>query len=593
MIKERLCALRGAMEEHGMQAYLVPTSDFHSSEYMGEHFKARAYMSGFTGSAGTLVVTPDEAALFVDGRYFLQAARQIEGTGITLMRMGEPGVPELIDYIVSVMKADSVLGMDGRVVPAALGVELEKRLRAQNASINSDFDLVGDIWANRPPLSAAPAYLLPDSFAGRSCTDKLKDLREAIKKHNASAHVMTALDDIMWLFNIRGSDIDCTPYALSFAVVEPEAAYLFIAPEKLPADVSAALSSAGVQTLPYDDIYPFVSRYAGKRVLASTDKINLALYTAIKSVAVLVDEKNPTQLMKAVKNPVELDNLRAAHIEDGVAVARTMKYVKEHASELTELSAAAYVEARRAEISDSLGNSFETIAGYGPHGAIVHYSATPETDIPLEPRSFLLLDSGGQYWRGTTDITRTFVLGPITEDMKRHFAIVLTSMLNLQSARFLEGASGMNLDVLARAPFWEVDMDYKHGTGHGVGYLSGVHEGPNGFRYKQSPGRGEGTPLQEGMVTTDEPGIYIENGYGIRLENELICRKGEKNEFGQFMYFEPLTFAPIDLDAVDVKYLDAPTRARLNAYHAEVYQKLAPFMDEAERAWLKQYTREV
>lgn len=595
MIKERLSALREKMREHGMCAYLVPTSDYHSSEYVGEHFQSRVYMSGFTGSAGTLVVGQEDAALFVDGRYFLQAGRQIEGTGITLMRMGQPGVPTLTDYVRSIMPEGSILGVDGRTLPAVTGLELEAALAPVNGAIMAEYDLVGEIWENRPAMSEAPVFLLEEKYSGESRAHKLARLREKTAELGVDAHILTSLDDIMWLFNIRGSDIDCTPYALSYAAIEKDAAYLFIDAKKVPAEVKSALEADGITLCGYYDVYDFVSRYKGARVLLDSAKVNLTLYRLVKKAAHIVDAHDPTQLFKAVKNPVELDNIMKLHILDGVAVARTMRYAKEHAGEpgFTELAAAEFVETERAKIAGAMGPSFETIAGYKEHGAIVHYAPTSESDMQTEKRSFLLLDSGGQYLTGTTDITRTFAMGELTSEEKRSFATVLESMLSLQSARFLYGASGMNLDVLAREPFWRQNMDYNHGTGHGVGYLSGVHEGPNAFRYKKTPGRGEGTVLEAGMVTTDEPGIYIEGRFGVRLENELVCREGETNGYGKFMYFEPVTLCPIDLDAVDVSLIDDITRERLNEYHARVYAALSPHMDEEERIWLREYTRPV
>ncbi|MEG1548673.1 MAG: aminopeptidase P family protein [Clostridia bacterium] len=595
MIRSAIVSVREKMKQCGMFAYLVPTSDFHSSEYVGEHFKTRAFLSGFTGSAGTLVVTQQEAGLFVDGRYFLQAGQQLECSGIDLYKLGEPGVPTVNEFIERVMPENSVLGMDGRTVTAAIGDQLKQLLAGKNITFATERDLVDEIWTDRPPISDKKAFLLDIRYTGMSAADKLAQLRADMANMDAYAHVITTLDDIMWLFNIRGGDIEDTPAALCYAVIEAEKAYLFIDECKLTDEVKAALSGINVEFLPYNGVYAFVSRYKGKRVLLCRNKVNLALCMQLADAAEIIDRENPTVLKKAIKNPTELANLREIHIADGVAVARTMHYIKQNIGKqpLSELGVAAFIEGERAKIVDAMGPSFDTICGYGPHGAIVHYSATPKSDAVLLPESFLLLDSGGQYLRGTTDITRTIALGPLTQQQKKHFAMVLRSMLNLAAAKFLYGCSGMNLDILARAPFWDEGLDYNHGTGHGVGYLSGVHEAPNGFRWKKSPARDEEAVLQEGMVTTDEPGVYIENEYGIRLENELICIKDEENGFGQFMRFENLTFAPIDLDALDVSLLSEIERARLNDYHAQVYEKLSAYMHPDELVWLREYTRAV
>lgn len=594
MIEQRLAALRAKMREAGYAGYYVPTDDFHLSEYVGAHFKARAYLSGFTGSAGTLVVLEHEAALWVDGRYFLQGEQQLAGTPIVLQRSGEEGVPTLLAYLEEKMPEGGVLGMDGRTVPAATGRQFEKALAKKGVSLAVDRDLIGEIWPDRPPLSEKPAWVLDVKYAGQEAQEKLAAVRAAMAKQGAPVHVLTSLDDIAWLFNLRGDDVAYNPVVLCYAVIESERAYLFADAAKLDASVRGHLASLGIEVQPYDAVYAFVSRYgAGTKVLLSESRVNYALFAnLLKAGATIVEAENPTTRMKAVKNPVELENLRAAHLKDGIAMVRFMRYLKENIGKtpMTELSAAEYLAALRRAQDGNLGLSFETICGYGPHGAIVHYSATPESNVPLEPHGLLLVDSGGQYYEGTTDITRTFALGPLTEEEKRYFAMVLSSMLHLAAARFPSGVRGANLDVLARMPFWEQGVDYKHGTGHGVGYLLNVHEGPNNFRWQNAA---SSAVLEAGMVTTDEPGIYIAGKYGIRLENELVCCKAEKNEYGQFLCFVPLTCVPIDLDAVDPNLLSADDRMRLNAYHAMVYETLAPHLEPEERTWLAGYTRAI
>ena len=479
-IEQRLAALRAKMREAGYAGYYIPTDDFHLSEYVGAHFKARAYMSGFTGSAGTLVVLEHEAALWVDGRYFLQGEQQLCGTPITLQKSGEEGVPTILEYLKEKLPEGGVLGMDGRTVPAATGLSFKKELAQRKVTLAPERDLVGEIWADRPPLSDRPAWVLDTKYAGQEAGEKLAAVRTAMAEHAATAHVLASLDDIAWLFNLRGDDVAYNPVLLAYAVIEPEKAYLFAEEGKLPEAVRAHLASLNTEVLPYGGVYDFVARYgAGTKVLLSESRINYALYARLVDAgASLVDAENPTVYRKAVKNAAELENLRRAHIKDAVAMVRFMRYLKDNIGKIpmTEISASDYLESLRRAQEGNLGLSFDTICGYGPHGAIVHYAATPESDVPLAPRGLLLVDSGGQYYEGTTDITRTFALGPLTEEEKLHFATVLRSMLNLAAARFLSGVRGANLDVLARAPFWEQGLDYKHGTGHGVGYLLNVHE---------------------------------------------------------------------------------------------------------------------
>ncbi len=596
MSSQKVPALRERMAEHGIHAYIVPTSDFHSSEHMGGHFQARRYLSGFTGSAGTLVVTQEEAGLWTDGRYFLQAEQQLEGSGIKLFKAGEPGVPTVLQYLANNLSHGCVVGMDGRVASAAYVKSIRAALEESEPTLELKYDLVGEIWEDRPPLSDAPAFLWGVEYAGKSRVEKLSELRAEVAKRGADTHVLTSLDDIAWLFNLRGGDLGYEPLALAYAAIEQNAAYLFIDENKLDDAAKAELKQDGVTLLPYGEIYAFVKNYGeGASVLLSSDMVNSALYELVSAKAIIIDAQNPTVAMKTVKNDVELENMRRAHIKDGVALTRFMRWVKENIGKetITEMSAGEKVKEFRAQMEHFVSPSFETICGYGEHGAIVHYAASPETDAELRPKGLVLLDSGGQYLEGTTDVTRTIALGPLTETEKEHFALVLRAMLRLGGARFLHGARGMNLDILARGLFWEKGLDYKHGTGHGVGCFLCVHEPPVGFRWNVVPDRNDSCVIEPGMVVSDEPGIYVTGSHGVRTENLIACRKGEENEFGQFLYFETLTFAPIDLDAVDVKYLSDEDRARLNAYHAEVYEKLSPYMDEEEKNWLRRYTRAV
>ncbi|QHQ62891.1 M24 family metallopeptidase [Anaerocolumna sedimenticola] len=596
MIKERIQHLRALMAENQMDAYIIPTSDFHESEYVGDYFKARKYMSGFTGSAGTLVVTLTEAGLWTDGRYFIQAARQLSDTGITLYKMGEEGVPSIEEFLLDKLQQNGTLGFDGRIINAKFGLKLKEKLQVKNIAIKYDKDLVDSLWTDRSALSKEPAFLLEEKYSGRSTADKLQDVRNEMKKSGATVHIITTLDDIAWLFNIRGNDITYNPVVLSYAVITLEHAYLFLDQDKLSVDIREKLSSDQVELKNYADIYTFVTSLSSQMsVLLDSKKVNYAIYKNLNPEINIIDAANPTVLFKAMKNPVEIENLRKAHIKDGVAFTKFMYWLKTQIGkiEITEISASDYLEDCRREQDGFIELSFDTICAYKANAAMMHYSANQDSNAVLKPEGLLLVDSGGQYYEGTTDITRTMALGEISDELKKHFTAVLRSMLNLADAKFLHGCIGMNLDILARGPIWDMNLDYKCGTGHGVGYLLNVHEAPNGFRWKKVPERDDGCVLEEGMVTTDEPGVYIEGSHGIRTENELVCHKGEKNEYGQFMYFEHITFAPIDLDAVDVSLMSPAEIKRLNDYHREVYEKISPYLTQEEKDWLKVYTRAV
>ena len=596
MIPERLARLRREMEARNISVYIVPTADFHESEYVGDHFKARKFITGFTGSAGTAVITRTEAGLWTDGRYFLQAARQLEGTTVTLFRMGEEGVPTLMEYVRSALGEGETLGFDGRVVNAVLGGELAALAAEKGGKVYDSEDLVGLVWDDRPSLSCAKVFLLPEEYAGKSAAEKLADVRAEMAAAGADEHLLTSLYDIAWLLNVRGGDIDFVPVVLSYLSLTAERCLWFVQDAALTDEVRAYLDALGVEVRPYDSFYDYAASIApGKKVLLNKKVCNTRLLSCLDKGVEILDRENPTVLMKSMKNAVEMANTREAHKKDAVAMVRFIRWLKENVGKtpITEISASDYLAARRAEQEGFLDLSFATICGYNEHGAIIHYGATPETDVPLHAEGLVLVDSGGHYWEGTTDITRTIALGPVTQEMRDVFTLVLRSHLQLANARFLYGCSGLNLDILARGPLWAENLDYKHGTGHGVGHILNVHEGPNGFRWRPSPDRSEGSVLEEGMITSDEPGLYLEGKFGVRTESELLCRKGEKNEFGQFMYFENITYVPIDLDAIDVSKLNETERRELNEYHAMVYDAIAPRLTEDERAWLRDATRAI
>ena len=593
-MNERLEALRTLMAQRGIDAYLVPTSDFHDSEYVGEYFKCRKYLTGFTGSAGTAVITADDAGLWTDGRYFVQAAKQLEGSGFRLQRMGQEGVPTVEEYLEQVIPEGGVLGFDGRVVDGRTGGRLQELIEGKHGTIRCEEDLAGEIWKDRPALPAEPVWILDEKYAGMSAAEKIRNLREEMKKERASVHVLTTVDDIVWLLNIRGNDVPCNPVVLSYAAVTMDRLFLFINEAVLNGTVRAYLESLQVTVKPYDQIYSFVKSFCGERVLVEPEKTNYALIRSLASCNTLVCRMNPTAMAKAVKNPVEVENERKAHIKDGVAMTKFIYWLKHRIGTMpmTEISVSDYLEQLRRE-QGCLELSFDTISAYKENAAMCHYSATPETDKELKPEGLYLVDSGGQYYEGTTDITRTVALGPITAEEREHFTLTVISMLRLGHVKFLYGCRGLSLDYVAREPFWSRGLNYDHGTGHGVGYLLNVHERPNGIRYKMVPERMDNAVLEEGMICSDEPGIYIEGSHGIRTENLMVCRKGEKNAYGQFMEFEFLTMVPIDLDALDPSLMEARDREWLNQYHKEVYEKIAPHLTEEEAAWLREATRAI
>lgn len=596
MVQDRLYKLREKMKEEGIDCYLIPTSDYHDSEYVSDFFKVRHYFSGFTGSAGTLVVNLESAALFTDGRYFIQAEKELSGSGIKLMKAGEEGVPTISQYLGKCLKEGGVLGFDGKVVMGDDADEYEAVLKKKKGKIIWEKDLAQEIWTKRPPLVHHPVFLLEECYSGESTASKIARVRDAMKEKEASMHILTALDDIAWLFNIRGNDVESCPVAFAFCVITMEQVLLFA--KECTEDGSKVweyFAENNVTLLSYQDFYQYVSDIHKQKVLLCKARISCFLRRKLADDVIIVDRPNPTSLMKAVKNQTEMENLRKAHLKDGIAVTRFMYWLKMNVGkqDMTEVSAAEYIEQLRRENEHFIEPSFSTICAYGANGAIVHYSAAPENCARIKPEGLLMVDSGGHYLEGSTDITRTFALGPLTEEMKKHFTLVLRAMLNLKDTRFLYGCWGVNLDIRAREVFWEQGLDYKHGTGHGVGYLLNVHEGPNGFRWKLIPDYQQNAVLEEGMVTTDEPGIYIEGSHGVRIENELLCRKGEANEYGQFMYFEDLTYVPIDLEAVDISLLEKKDKERLNRYHREVFGKLSPYFEGEELKWLKLVTREI
>ena len=596
MIKQRIENIRDLMKEKNIYAYIVPSSDYHQSEYVGDYFKSREFMSGFTGSSGTLIISMDEAGLWTDGRYFIQAENELKDSGIKLFKMGEEGVPTIEEYLLEKLPKNSTLGFDGRVMSVKEGQSLANKLAFKGINIEYKYDLVNDIWEDRCSLPTEKAFLLGVEYSGESFSDKLSRIRAVMKEKKATTHILASLDDIAWLFNIRGRDVKSNPVVLSYAVITIDSVYLFIDKNKIGKDIRAELSKENVQIKGYEEVYEFIKNIdENEVVLIDTSKVNYAIYNNIPSNVQKIEERNPSILFKSIKNEIELKNIRNSHIKDGVAFTKFMYWLKNNIGkiEITEISATQKLEEFRREQDKFIEPSFSTIAAYKDHAAMMHYSATEESNYKLEPRDLFLVDSGGQYFDGTTDITRTIALGPIPENVRKDFTNVVRGMIRLSKAKFLYGCRGYNLDILARGPLWEEGIDYKCGTGHGIGFVLNVHEGPNGFRWKVREDIDDTCILEEGMVTTNEPGVYVENSHGIRIENEIVVRKAEKNEYGQFMDFEVITFAPIDLDAIDESLILKDEKVYLNNYHKQVYDKISPYLNEEEKQWLKTYTREI
>ena len=596
MIKQRIENIRDLMKEKNIYAYIVPSSDYHQSEYVGDYFKSREFMSGFTGSSGTLIISMDEAGLWTDGRYFIQAENELKDSGIKLFKMGEEGVPTIEEYLLEKLPKNSTLGFDGRVMSVKEGQSLANKLAFKGINIEYKYDLVNDIWEDRCSLPTEKAFLLGTEYSGESFSDKLYRIRAVMKEKKATTHILASLDDIAWLFNIRGRDVKSNPVVLSYAVITIDSVYLFIDKNKIGEDIRAELSKENVQIKGYEEVYEFIKKIEENEVvLIDTSKVNYAIYNNIPSNVQKIEERNPSILFKSIKNEIELKNIRNSHIKDGVAFTKFMYWLKNNIGkiEITEISATQKLEEFRREQDKFIEPSFSTIAAYKDHAAMMHYSATEESNYKLEPRDLFLVDSGGQYFDGTTDITRTIALGPIPENVRKDFTNVVRGMIRLSKAKFLYGCRGYNLDILARGPLWEEGIDYKCGTGHGIGFVLNVHEGPNGFRWKVREDIDDTCILEEGMVTTNEPGVYVENSHGIRIENEIVVRKAEKNEYGQFMDFEVITFAPIDLDAIDESLILKDEKVYLNNYHKQVYDKISPYLNEEEKQWLKTYTREI
>ena len=587
--------IQNKLKEKGIGAYVIPTSDYHQSEYISDYFKVRSYLSGFNGSAGTLIITQNDARLWTDGRYFLQAKQQLEDSGIILMKMGEPKVRTIFDYLSDVLSENNnKLLFDGKMISVKFIEALEKKINHSIIYLTND-DIVNSVWPNRPPLPKDKIYILDEFFAGLSYKIKLNQVLKEMDKKGVDTFILTALEDEAWLYNLRGNDVLYTPVFLAYTIITKNETVLYVDKDKINKEVHDYLRDNDIKVKDYFAIYKDLEKMKEKKILIDPNKTNYEIYRLIKSNNEVKLSMNPTTLLKCIKNETEINNTLLAHIKDGVAVTEFMYYLKhlDFKEGVTELKASHYLTSLRKKQKGFIEPSFNTICAYGSNAAMLHYSPNSETDTVIEKDNLLLVDSGGQYLEGTTDITRTFAIGNITDEQKELFTIVLKSVINLSRVVFLEGCKGVNLDILARGPIWEKLLDYRCGTGHGVGHVLSVHEGPNGFRWQIVPEREDSAVLREGMITTNEPGIYLDNKFGIRTENEMLCVDAGTAEYGHFLKFETITYVPIDLDAINVDLLRRDEKDWLNNYHQKVFETLKEHFSGEMLAWLTFATRKI
>ena len=584
IIRKRLEALRTWMQAEKADAFIIPSTDPHISEYVAPHWQSREWISGFTGSAGTVVVTRDKAGLWTDSRYFLQAAQQLEGTGIDLYKEMLPETPGISEFLCQELEAGSTVGIDGYVFSMLDARQLRKELANKQIELKSMADPMDSIWTDRPALPQAPACIYGTQYAGRTCREKLEDIRLEMKQAGAQALLLPALDEIAWTLNLRGSDVHCNPVVVSYLLIDEEEAHYFIELQKLTPEVKAYLEDNRVTCHAYTDLLPYLRQLKASTLLLTPGKTNQAVSEAVPESCRIVEGASPVALLKAVRNEQEIAGLRKAMQRDGVALVKFLKWLEEAVpgGQETEISVDRKLHELRAAQPLYKGESFDTIAGYGAHAAIVHYEATPETDVPLQPRGFLLLDSGAQYLDGTTDITRTIALGPLTEEEKTDYTLILKGHIDLAMAVFPEGTRGAQLDVLARMPIWQHRMNFLHGTGHGVGHFLNVHEGPQSIRMNENP-----VALRAGMLTSNEPGVYKAGSHGIRTENLVLTVPAGEGMFGRYLKFETVTLCPICTKGIVRELLTQEEADWLNQYHRTVYEKLSPGLDEDERYWLK------
>ncbi|MFA8435505.1 MAG: aminopeptidase P family protein [Marinifilaceae bacterium] len=585
-IPERIAALRKLMEEKQLQAYIIPSTDPHMSEYVPSHWTAREWISGFTGSAGTVVVTQNTAGLWTDSRYFIQAETQLENSGIELYKLGLPETPAIQDWLLNNLSKDTSVGFDGACVSLILSRNLKSSLGDKNIHIVGDYDLVDQIWTNRPEIPDAPVFTHDLQYCGKSRTEKLSEIRSEMEKLEADYHFIGSLDDIAWTFNLRGQDVDYNPVVVAYAMINKNSTRLYLNEVKVPLQVVQELSEDGIEIVEYEKIFSDLEELpASATVLIDQSRTNRKIYDHIS--ANIIERENPSQLLKSQKNSTEIEGMKQAMVKDGVALTHFYYWLEQNlgTEKITELTMMEKLKYFRSQQEDFKGESFNSIVGYGEHGAIVHYSSTIETDVEIQAESFVLIDSGAQYLNGTTDITRTIPLGPLSEEQKTDFTLVLKGMIQLSMAKFPRGTRGCNLDILARQPLWENGRNYGHGTGHGVGCFLNVHEGPQSIRQEIKE-----QAILPGMISSNEPGLYREGKYGIRHENLILCKEDKESEFGEFLDFETLTLCHFETRAIQTDLLTEKERTWLNNYHQTVFEKLSPLLDETHRKWLQRKT---
>lgn len=589
-INNRIAALRAHIAQEQIQAFIIPSTDPHLSEYVAPHWQSREWISGFTGSAGTVVVTAKDAGLWTDSRYFLQAARQLEGTCITLYKEMLPETPNIPEFLSAHLQEGDCVGIDGKMFSAEEVEHLQKELKKSGIRIKSIADPIQLLWTDRPAMPLAPAFVYDTKYAGMSFTEKLPAVRQAMEAAGADSLLLSALDEIAWLLNIRGNDVHCNPVVVSYLLIEKDKVNYFVQPQKVTPELTEYFNVNGISVHPYEEIGDYLNSFNAHSILMNPAKTNYAIYSAIRPGCLIINGASPVALLKAIRNKQEIAGIHAAMQRDGVALVKFLKWLDEAvpAGKETEISVDKKLHTFRAAQPLYMGESFDTIAGYKEHGAIVHYEATPETDVTLKSEGFLLLDSGAQYLDGTTDITRTIALGPMTEEEKTDYTLILKGHIALAMAVFPEGTRGAQLDVLARMPIWKERMNYLHGTGHGVGHFLNVHEGPQSIRMNENP-----VALQPGMVTSNEPGVYKAGSHGIRTENLVLTVPAGEGMFGKYLKFETLTLCPICRKGIIKELLTAEEIGWLNDYHRTVYEKLSPDLNNDEREWLKEACKAV
>lgn len=588
-IEKRIFAIRQFMLKKGLSAFIIPTTDPHLSEYPATHWGSREWISGFTGSAGTVVITQEKAGLWTDSRYFLQAANELKGTSIKLFREGLPETSTIEEWLTTELDEGQSVGINGEVYAAKEARNLTHKLNLKGLHLINNYDPFADIWHDRPEIPENPIFILPEKYTGEATQSKIKRICQQLEKEGAESLLVASLDTIAWIFNIRGNDVKCNPVAVSYAYISKKETVLFINPIKISKEVAEYLQSQGVILADYSKIYDFTSKLTGS-ICLNSEKISFRLYNCIPKNCHIIDIPSPADLMKAQKNDIEIQGFRNAMERDGVALVRFFMWLEQAVPQrnVTEIDIPLKLIEYRSLQQHFVGESFDTIAGYGPNGAIVHYHVTPESSLTIKPEGFLLIDSGAQYFDGTTDITRTIAVGPLTEDMKEDYTLVLKGHINLATAVFPKGTRGSQLDILARKALWDKGLNYLHGTGHGIGHFLNVHEGPQSIRMNENP-----TTLEIGMVTSNEPGLYRANKYGIRIENLILTKYESSTEFGDFYSFETLTLCPIDTTPIIKKLLSEKETEWLNLYHKYVYDRLSPSLNEDEKEWLKVKTNEI